>query len=599
MHDALPSLAGIVAGGVLAQWVAWRLRLPSILVLLLGGVLAGPVLDLLDPDELFGDLLFAGVALAVAVILFEGSLSLDLHQLRIAGRAARNLVSVGVAVTFALAGVAARLVLDLDWGIALLVAAVLVVTGPTVIGPLLRLVRPTGPVGPVLRTEGILVDPLGATLALVVFQVLVAQRTEEAVGAVVTTVVRTVAVGVPVGLAAAALVAVLLRRFLIPDVLQAPAAVGVALAVFALSDELQAESGLLTVTVMGLALGTQRRVSVERILEFGETVQVLLLSGLFIVLAARLELEPLRDGLPRELVFLAVLVLLVRPVAALLSLARTSLSRQERLFVAFVAPRGIVAAAVATVFAIRLDEAGIAGGQQLTVTLVIAIVGTITIYGLGAAPLARRLGLAERNPQGVLLLGADPWAIGLAEALQRADVRTLVVDKDPTKLRAARLAGVDTHFGSILAESTRLTVPLDGIGHFLALTSSDETNALAARLLRPALDTKHVYQLPPAEGDGASARLTFPEQLSARRLFGSEATWDELERRWHRGARIRATKLSDEFTYDDYLAHHGDVLPLVTLADGTVSPVLADAAARFDAGDTVIALVAGDEAGPL
>src|SRR5690606_37949634 len=315
--DPLLALAGIAGGGVAAQWLADRLRIPVIIVLLVAGLLVGPVLGLLDPDELLGDLLFPVVSLSVGIILFEGSLSLGVRQLRAAGPVALSLVTVGAAVAFVLTTLLAVTVLGRLAHSAALLGAILVVTGPTVIGPLLRQVRPRGRLGPILRTEGILIDPLGAVLALLVFEVVEAEQTGQAVVSILGTLAGVGLSGALLGLAGAALVWAAMRWFLVPDHLQQAVVLGTVLVVFALADHLQEESGLLAVTVMGLALANQRRVSVERVAEFNETLQVLLVSGLFLVIAARLDLDDLRADLGLNLLFLAALVLLVRPASVL------------------------------------------------------------------------------------------------------------------------------------------------------------------------------------------------------------------------------------------------------------------------------------------
>jgi NhaP-type Na+/H+ or K+/H+ antiporter len=586
--DPLLVLAGLVGGGVAAQWLAWRLRLPVIIVLLVAGVVVGPVLDIVDPDELFGDLLFPAVSLAVGMVLFEGSLRLGLCELRAAGGAAVALVTAGAAVTFALATALAVLVLDRPVEQAALLGAILVVTGPTVVGPLLEQVRPRGRVGPILRAEGILIDPLGAVLALVVFDVVNAEQTDASLGRILLTLGSVALSGGLLGIAGALVVAALIRWFLVPDHLQQGAVIGTVVVVFALADHLQTESGLLAVTVMGLCLANQRRVSVERVAEFNETIQVLLVSVLFLVIAARLDLDRLRGDLPGNLLYLALLVVVVRPVAVFLASIRSALSWRERLLVAWIAPRGIVAAAVSSVFALRLDHAGASGGSELAATVVIVIIGTIALAGLTARPLARVLGLAEPEPAGVLIIGAHDWGRRLAEAFESHGVRALLVERERARATTARLAGRDVHFGSILADHTVETLDTEGIGHLLAITGSDEVNALAAERLRPIFGSRNVWRLQPAEA--GSVRTSVSRHVAGRILFAAWATEAAIEARVAAGAQVKGTALTASFDWGDYCRVHPGALVLALLRGGR--PIIAGAHEhlRPRSGDVVIGL---------
>jgi NhaP-type Na+/H+ or K+/H+ antiporter/Trk K+ transport system NAD-binding subunit len=583
------ALAGIAAGGVAAQWLAWRLRIPVIIVLLAGGLVAGPVAGLLDPDHLFGDLLLPVVSLSVGIILFEGSLRLGVRQLRAAGRVSISLVTVGAAASFVLTAALALVVLGRPAYGAALLGAILVVTGPTVIGPLLGHVRPRGRVGPILQTEGILIDPLGAVLALVVFEVVAAEQTNEAIASILATLASVAGWGTALGLAGAALAWALIRWFLVPDHLQQATVLATVVLVFAASDHFQEEAGLLAVTVMGLALANQGRVSVERVAEFNETLQVLLVSGLFVLIAARLDLDELRSDLSLNLLFLAGLVVLVRPVAVWLSTVRSGLSARERTLLAVIAPRGIVAAAVSSVFALRLEDAGLPGGSELAATVVVVIIGTIAVAGLAARPVARAFGLARPEPDGVLILGAHDWGRQLADALEAHGVRIKLVERDRARATTARLAGRDVHFGSILADHTVATLDTDGIGHLLAITGSDELNALASERLRPVFGSERVWRLAPSQN--GSTRTRFPQHLPGRVLFADWATEEAIETRVEAGASVKGTRLSESFDWAAYRHRNPDSLVLAVVRDGR--PVIAGAADRVQPrpGDVVIGLV--------
>ena len=357
---------------------------------------------------------------------------------------------------------------------------------------------------------------------------------------------------------------------------------------FALSDFFQEEAGLLAVTVMGLALANQRKVPVRGLVEFNETLQVLLVSGLFLVIAARLDLDGLRADLGGNLALLAALVLVVRPISVLMSTIRSGLEGRERLFVAWIAPRGIVAAAISSVFALRLEEAGLVGGPELASSVVVVIIGTIALAGLTGRPLARRLDLAQSEPHGVLILGAHRWGRDLSEALEEHGVRTKIVERDRIKATTARMAGSDVHFGSILADRTVETLDTEGLGHLLAITGSDEVNAIAAERLRSVFGSGRVWRLP-ADPD-APAHARFPEHMPGRILFADWATEAAIEERVRQGAVIKGTRLTDSFGWNEYGEQYPEALVMALVRDGVPTIVAADQSVVGRAGDVVISL---------
>lgn len=586
----LVGLAGIIVLGIASQWLAWRLRLPSILLLLLAGFIAGSVTGLLDPDVLLGDLLSPIVAIAVALILFEGGLSLKMVELRQVGGVVRNLVTIGALITWLLAAGAAHFVLGLDAVLSLLLGAILVVTGPTVIMPLLRDIRPVGQVGTVVRWEGILIDPIGVTLAVLVFEAVFIGDLQRATVLTVIGFVETLVIGIVVGLITAALLTLFLRRYWIPDFLQTPVTVLMVVGAFALSEVLQPESGLLTATVMGIALANQRSVSVKHIVEFKENLGVMLISNLFIVLAARLRIEDIFRIGPEMILFVVVLVLVVRPLAVFVSTMRSPLNWRERLFVAWLAPRGIVAAATASIFGLELMHMGHPQAELLAPMTFTVIVVTVALYGLTAGPLARRLGITQSDPQGVLFVGAHGWARAMASVLQKRGYRVLLVDTNYDNVVAARMEGLPAHYGSILSEDTLAKLDLDGIGRLLALTPNEEVNSLAALRFSEIFERSEVYQLFCRQQLGEEA---IPRELRGRLLFGPGITFENLEARFSNGAVIRATPLTDKFTYEDFQALYNEaVLPLFLIDEnGKLAVFAADKQPLPRRSQTVISLV--------
>ena len=418
-----PTLALILGAGMLAQWLAWKTQIPSIIALLLAGLALGPGLGLVDPDELLGGTLFPLVSLAVAIILFEGGLDLPPRELRNTGSVVRRLISIGAVMTFLVGWYGAREIFGISNQAAIVLGAVLVVTGPTVVGPLLRFVRPTGTTGPILRAEGVLIDPIGATAALIAFEIVLTDAPGEAVSTVIGVVILTVVAGVGIGLAAALALDTALQRFMIPDQLAIPVTFAFVVASFVASNEVQEEAGLLAVTVLGMYLARRESSTIRQVLEFNESLRTLLISALFILLAARIEAEALQDVLLPALGFLVLLVLVARPLSVIVSTVRSSLSWRERVFLMTMAPRGIVAAAVSAIFALRLEEENVPDAAKIVPIVFLVIIGTIVVYGFMAGPAARKLGLAEAQANGILIAGSHATARGLAGELPSATSR--------------------------------------------------------------------------------------------------------------------------------------------------------------------------------
>lgn len=593
----LIGLASILIVGIIARWIAWRLHLPSILLLLICGIVAGPATGFLDPDDLFGELLLPMVSISVGVILFEGGLSLSIRDLREVGGIVRNLVTVGVAVTWFLTSLAAHFIAGFEWVLAILFGAILVVTGPTVIIPLLRHVRPTGQVRAIVKWEGILNDPVGALLAVLVFEAILAGGFSGRTGEAALQFFSSILIGCLVGVAFAALMLVLLRFYLLPDFLQNAFSLTMVVSAFTVSNHWQAESGLLATTVMGIALANQKISPVKHIVEFKENLRVLIISSLFIVLAARLTPEDFYGIGPASVLFLIVLIAVIRPAAVWTSCIGSKLKRPEKLFLAWMAPRGIVAAAVASIFSVRLVEIGYEEAEQFVPLVFLVIIGTVAIYGLSAFPVAKKLGLAEPEPQGVLFVGAQPWARRIAAAVKEAGFSVVLADSNRSHISAARLEGLKAHYGEILSEHVLDEIDLYGVGKLLAVTSNEEANSLAALHFSEIFGRKEVYQLPPEPGDLGARRSVSPEHLNGRLVFADDFSYDRIEDRFRGGAELKTTKLSEQFDYDAFRRRYGpSVVPLFRVSkSGNLSIVAADAATWPRAGETLIALVESDE----
>lgn len=406
-----------------------------------------------------------------------------------------------------------------------------------------------------------------------------------------------VLLGCVVGVLGGGLMVLLLKYYWIPDFLQNAFSLMMVVSVYRVSNLLQEESGFLATTVMGITIANQRFCPVKHIIEFKEDLRVLIISSLFILLAARLNVSDLAQMDTSVFLLLGILMFVARPVGVFLSSLGSQLNRKERLFLTWMAPRGIVAAAVSSVFASRLSEAGYAQADRLVPLTFLVIIATVAIYGLTAFPLARRLKLAEPHPQGVLIAGAHGWARELGLVLQAEGFQVVLVDSNWQNISAARLVGLPSHFGGILSKRVLDEMSFYGIGRLLALTSNDEANSLAAVHFCDVFGRREVYQLSPEDGE-KGRKLVALQHLSGRYLFGPTITYAFLSSRFAQGATIKKTNLTEKFDYEAFQARQGNsAIPLFVITrDGGLKVVTADGNPQASAGQALISLVNSAEA---
>jgi NhaP-type Na+/H+ or K+/H+ antiporter len=582
-------LAGMLTIGFLAQWLAWRVKLPAIVFLLLAGIVLGPISGVLNPDKLLGDLLFPIVSLAVALILFEGSLTLRFHELPGIGRAVRGLVSYGAVTTLLLLAWAAHAVAGLSWPISMLFGALACVTGPTVIAPMLRTLRPNARIANTLRWEGIVIDPLGALFAVLIFEAIVSR--EE--GHTISVFVATIGSGIVTGALAAWLMAFLLRRQMIPEYLQNYAVLAAVLLAFSLSNVLTHESGLLAVTIMGIALGNLRGVHIDDILDFKENLTTVLVSLLFILLAARLP-WPLPDGMLGAGIALFVIAqLVVRPLNVLISSFGSGLTWRERALIGWVAPRGIVAASVSALFALRLDALGVPGANALVPLVFTLIIGTVILQSATARPLALWLKVAEPEPRGVLIFGSDLVARAIGKVLTEAGFRVVLADDDWDGIRLARMEGMSTFFGNPASPHAERHLDLTGIGRLLAVSTHRERNSLACVHYRQEFGREKVYRLRNLTPQENTDRAALAGNLLAPPLFDETITHGRFAEMLEQGWRIKSTRLSSTFDWPQFVEQYGSssVLMFGVEEKGALRVASAKRELEPKAGWTVIVLV--------
>lgn len=517
-----------LAIGLAAQVVATRFGIPSIVLLLGAGVAAGPDgLGILLPAAL-GDGIGPLVTLAVTVILFEGGLALRLEELRAQQRSLSLLLTAGAAVSFLVGTVAAALLLGLPWPIAGLYGALMIVTGPTVVTPMLARIPLARRVRELLIGEGVLIDPIGAIIAIVAAEYVVGHYQAWEMGGLVA---LRLGIGGAIGAVVGLLVAVALRRSWIPELMRNPVVLASALAAAAVASRISSEAGLMSAVVQGVVMGNIGLRGLGALRQFKEELTILLLSFIFVLLAADLRLAAIQEIGLAALAVVAAVIWVARPLAVLVSTLGSDLSRRERLFVAWVCPRGIVAASVAGLFAFELDAAGIAGGDALEALVFVTVAVTVLLQGTTAARVARALGIDRPVHQGTIIVGANDLGLLLARLLSQLARQVALIDTNPRLARRARDAGLAVFEGDARAIETLEASGAQYAYALLAVTSNSELNIVVRDRVRSNFRIDRVLAVS-GEPDGDAAALPFP---------GSFPGVDEVNRQLRLGkARLAA-----------------------------------------------------------
>ena len=553
--DPVAAIALVGALGVGAQWLAWKFRMPAIVLMLAAGLIVGPVLGVFEPARDIGPLYLPMISIAVAIILFEGGLTLNLHTLRDAAAGVKRLVFIGAPLGWLLSTLALRYGAGTTWESAAVFGGIMIVTGPTVIAPLLRSARLSRRPAALLQWEAILNDPVGALAAVLALEVVIVLRTAEELWGAFGTLVFGIGLAAVLGGVAGYVVAWAFSRAKVPEYMKVPVLFVLVLAVFAVSDSILHESGLLAVTVMGVVIANSNLASYEELRRFKEHATILLVSGVFILLAASLDFSALSQLTWRSILFVVVVLSVVRPVTVFLALAPTKLPMREKVLVATTGPRGVVLVAVAGLFGERLIGLGIEDGALIGPLAFILVAASVVVHGFTLAPVARFLKVRAAEVPGVILVGGSYWTTALAEALKGAEVPVLITDPNRGHLRRAREAGIATFFGDILSEGAELQVDMNGYKMAIAATDNDAYNTLVATELGPEFGRENVYQL--GREKMANARHALPSSLGGRN-FAKRATYNELNRLMWQGWGFSVTRLSEEYTLEEWRASRED-----------------------------------------
>lgn len=586
--NPVTAIALVGAIGVGSQWIAWRLRMPAIVLMLVAGILIGPVLGIFDPARDIGPLMGPMISIAVAIILFEGGLSLNFHTLQDAVGGVRRLVYIGAPLGWLMSALSLHYVAGLSWSSSAVFGGIMIVTGPTVIAPLLRTARLSRRPATLLQWEAILNDPIGALAAVLAFEVVIALNTATTASEAMLELLIGAAVATAAGVAAGIGLSRAFKRGWVPEYMKVPVLFALLLGVFAASDSVLHESGLLAVTIMGIVIANSKLPSYEEMRRFKEHATVLLVSGVFILLAAGLDVEALSNLDWRAAVFVAVVVLVARPATVFISLIGSGIPFREKLLVALTGPRGVVLVAVAGLFGERLLSLGFEDAALIAPLAFALVAVTVVVNGFTLAPFARLLGLTGADTPGVVIIGGSDWTTQLAEVLKKVEIPVLMTDPNFIRLRKARAAGIDTFSGDILSEAAEQRVELVSYATLIAATENDAYNTLVTTDLAPEFGRENVFQVMREKSE--SSRHQLPRTLGGRPL-GLDATHAELRQLVAEGWQFRSTRLSEEFTLENWRTESPDARLLAQITtSGEIKFMRKNEEFKGGAGIQVIAL---------
>lgn len=568
-------LAGIIILGILAQWVAWKLKIPAILPLILIGLLVGPIAaEFLTEDGtkwiepiwngengLFpGESLYYFVSLAISIILFEGGLTLKRAEIKNVGPVITKLITLGSAVTFIVAGIAAHFIFGLGWRLSFLFSALIIVTGPTVITPILRNIPLKKDLSTVLKWEGILIDPIGALVAVLVFEFI---SVEGDTGFTKTALVefgKIILFGTTFGFTFAHALAFAINKRFIPHYLLNVVSLSAVLLVFVESEIFAHESGLLAVVVMGMVLGNSKLDNIKELLYFKESLSVLLISILFILLAANINMDDLLllyNG--KTAILFAIVVFFIRPLAVFLSTLGSKLNIKERIFISWVGPRGIVAAGIASLFGSKLAKDGVEGAEYITPLVFMIVLGTVLLNATTARLVAKLVGVFLTKSSGILIIGASKVSRLLAHYLVNNGRHVVLIDSNQNNIDKAKELGLEAFSANIYSETLNDNIELNDVGYLMAMTGNSEINKYAINKFSEQFGENGAFRLVTA------SEMNNPQNNPKEGLFSHTDDYIKLTEVTRKYPSIQEIEVRDKEHYDSLIEitnEDKDIIPL-------------------------------------
>ncbi|QXP69839.1 sodium:proton antiporter [Polaribacter sp. R2A056_3_33] len=554
-------LAGIIILGILAQWVAWKFKIPAILPLILIGLLVGPIAaEFLSEDGtkwiepvwngkkgLFpGDSLYYFVSLAISIILFEGGLTLKRSEIKNVGPVITKLITIGSTITFFGAGMVAHYVFDLSWELSFLFSGLIIVTGPTVITPILRNIPLKKDISTVLKWEGILIDPIGALVAVLVFEFISVGGGSGFTKTALLEFGKILLFGTTFGFTFAHALAYAINKKMIPHYLLNVVSLSTVLLVFIESEVFAHESGLLAVVVMGMVLGNGKLSNLKELLYFKESLSVLLISILFILLAANINMEDLLLLYTWKTVTLfAAVVFVIRPLAVFVSTRNSKLKFNEKLFISWVGPRGIVAAGIASLFGSKLLKQGVEGAEYITPLVFMIVLGTVLFNATTARLFAKMVGVFLKRSDAILIIGASSPARLIAKYLKDNDKRVILIDSNKNFIQKSLKAGLEAIEIDIYNQDLTDNIELNDVGYLIAMTGSEAVNKYAIESFSNNFGEQGSYRLATSE-EIKNPNLSIEQQQI---LFNPKGDYINLSEAFRENPKIYEVEINTEEEY--------------------------------------------------
>lgn len=593
MHDAeiLNAFGIIIFFATLCQYLAWKSKVPAIVLLTITGLILGPLTNTVKPSEIFGDLFHIFIELAVVILLFEGGLNLRFKELKGISSGIKRIISLGVLFNGVITVFAAHYIAHITWEVSLILGGILVVTGPTVIMPMLRHVKLNKKINQYLKWEGIINDPLGVLIVTLIFQYLTYRGADSLVEFTIYALVKALAFAIVISVLGGYFIKELFEKTQFPDVLKVPSILSVILLIFIISKGVELGSGLLAVTMLGMYFANQELLVMNDLRRFKESISVFSVSLIFIMLAADINLELLQDLQMGHYVFIALVVFVIRLVSIFLATSFSDIPWKDRLLVGWFGPRGIVAASVAGIMGLRMSDAGFEQANLILPIVFLVICFTVLIHSITLEPLAKLLGLGVKNGKGLMIVGSSPWATDLALELTNLEVPTLITDSSYEKLKYPRQQGVTTYHGEAVIDIEEGLLDLGGYSYLLAATDNDAYNALLCNVLVEDFGTNNIFQLPLNDSTELEELST---AVGGQVIRDDKSVFENILTRYFYGWKFKTTQITPEYTYEQFKSGFSQrsAVHLITIKpDKSLSFVVDAEKVKVDAGDIVISFI--------
>jgi NhaP-type Na+/H+ or K+/H+ antiporter len=589
--ELLNSIGIIIFFATMCQYLAWKIKIPAIVLLTIAGIILGPLTNTINPSEIFGDLFHIIIEFAVVILLFEGGLNLRFKDLKGISFGIKRIISLGVIFSGVITTIAAHYVANLSWEISSIIGSILIVTGPTVIIPMLRQVSLTKKINQYLKWEGIINDALGVLIVTLIFQYLTYNGSESMFEFTIYALVKALAFAIVISISGGYLIKELFEKTPFPDFLKVPTVLSTILMIFIVSKGVQIGSGLLAVTMLGMYFANQELLVMHDLRRFKESIGVFSVSFIFIILSADMDLEILRTLNQGHYVFIALVVFILRIVSIFLATAFSGMPWRDRLLVGWFGPRGIVAASVAGIMGLRLTQSGFEEAKLILPIVFLVVCFTVLIHSITLEPLAKILGLGVKNGKGLFIIGASPWTTDLSLELAKLDVPVLLADQSYEKLKYSRLQGVKTHYGDPIIDVEQGGLDLNEYSYLLAASDNDAYNTLLCNVLSEDFESNNIFQLPL---DDASNNEELPTSIGGKVLGDNKFVFENILTKYFYGWRFKTTKISNSYSKEDFekdFSNRKIIHLLVVKADQSINFIDDINKIIFKQGDNVISFM--------